>query len=696
MTDARRDLPVERPGGGSAVASTAEQRALLRRVHASLAQEVDGLVDRFYQDLVDRKPVSDVLARLQADEIALLKNRQGEHLLTLVDPDLDPGAADDRARRVGQVQALVGVDIEWYVEAMSTHHQQVLELAERSTGPEDLRWLYAFTTQRLMRDLQSALGGYRDVEVTQHQVLARVHEAVDSAGTVPDLVSGVLRACSQMEGLTAGFFGRPDVEGNFQFELGIGESAEEFLQEMAGQEPLLVSVLDTEPQGRGMAGRAWRAGRIQRTDSFLTDPTTEPWHTVGKRLGWRSGVWVPLMDANGQPRAMVAFYSAWPGFFAPAARQAMVRQVRTLLERALGTLERRGTFASGVRTYSARSAYLSRLHQGEVEMLFQPIVELATGRVTKLEGLARLRDDSRLVLPGEFLPAFGDEELIRLFDLGLEQALASLRAWDAEGVSLGVSLNLPAISSRDERYATLVEQALVRHRVAPTRLTLELLETGYVDGLPRWRGPVLDQLKTLGVRLAQDDLGSGYSSLLRLRHLAFDDVKLDQSLVRGQEFDPRGALNFIYPLTSLVRSMGLNVVVEGLENQGLIEAALMLGADEGQGYGISRPLTSGAVPAWVKQFVLAVDAREPQTPLGALAAHVAWEHKAHAMRVGQPAVTEEDAGECLLDRYIERVGDPGGHLAEVHASVHRASFAGRGSAEHMRWWRVLTKMLGGL
>ncbi len=149
---------------------------------------------------------------------------------------------------------------------------------------------------------------------------------------------------------------------------------------------------------------------------------------------------------------------------------------------------------------------------------------------------------------------------------------------------------------------------------------------------------MLEQFKALGVRLAQDDLGSGHSSLLRLRHFAFDDVKLDQSLVRGQEFDPRGALNFIHPLTSLAHSMGLTVVVEGLENAGLIEAAYMLGADAGQGYGISRPLPADEIPAWVHDHRLRLDRDNPSTHLGGLASHVAWEHRAAALAADSRAL----------------------------------------------------------
>lgn len=674
---------------------TASRSSLLGDVRSMLAATVDDFVERFYDDLADRQGPREVLSRLSDTERMRLKSEQAEHLLFVLDPDLDEEAAYVRARQVGRVHSMVGVEIEWYASAMSAHHQQIFDLIGSLAGTGQQSWLYSTVAQRLMKDLQASLAGYRDVDAALHRAMMRLNQAVASAGTVPDLVRGVLDACEKAEGVAAGFFGRPDHAEVFQFEMGVGVGAEEFMTEVARREPLTITVLRDDVRGQGPSGRSWRRGTVERSDNYLSDPTTAPWHELGERLGWRSSVSVPISDPTGEPRALLSFYSTWPGFFASPARQGLLVQVKHLVEQALAALEARGTVASGVRAYSARTSYLSRLQAGELEMLYQPIVELRSGQVYKVEALARLSGDYRLVLPAEFLPAFGDEELMRLFELGLDQSLDAMRAWSEKGLDIGVSLNLPSVSSRDDRYVTVVERALAHHRVEPSRLTLELLETGDVSGRPRWSNQVLDQFKTLGVRLAQDDLGSGYSSLLRLRHFAFDDVKLDQSLIRGEEFDPRGALNFIHPLTSLAHSMGLHVIVEGLENDGLIEAAYMLGADAGQGYGISRPLHARDVPGWASGFRLDVDRFRPTTRLGGLAAHVAWEHRVSAIATGAMAVPQVDEP-CPLDGYIERLGDPAGHLSEAHAAVHRASHAGRGSAEHQHWWRVLTKMLGGL
>lgn len=665
----------------------------LAGLHAALARRVDRLGEELFERLAEDEAAVAILARLTPGGLADLKRSHATHLLDLLCPDVAPGAAYARGRETGRVHAMVGVDLGWYARALTGHHARVIEVIEELPQQDRGPGLHALVAERFGSDLQGALAGYRDVEEAQHQAMLKVTEAVQRAGTVADLVRGVLGACTELEGLAIGLFGRLDENGRFQYEMGVGAGAERFMAEVSERPPRPVTAGD-DAGGQGPSGRAWRSGSVQRADDYLTDPTTAPWRDLGARLGWRSSAAVPLADGHGEPRALLALYSSWPGFFATPARQAMLTQLKHVVERALMSLEVRGAVTSGVRTYAARAAYLSLVDAGEVEMLFQPIVELRTGRLMKLEALARLKGEHRLVPPGEFLPALGDEELVRLFDIGLDSALGSVQGWDRKGLSVGVALNLPAVSSHDERYVDIVERGLTRHRTEPSRLTLELLESGHVHGRPRWRAHVLDQFKALGVRLAQDDLGSGYSSLLRLRHFAFDDVKLDQDLVRGQAFDPRGALNFIQPLTSLAHSMGVAVTVEGLEDPGLIEAALMLGADAGQGYGISRPITADEVPGWADSFRLVLDPEQPRTALGGLAAHVAWEHKVTAMAstTSRPAPLED--AECPLARYITGVDDRG-HLAEAHAAVHRATRDGRGTAEHMRWWRVLTKMLAG-
>jgi len=312
------------------------------------------------------------------------------------------------------------------------------------------------------------------------------------------------------------------------------------------------------------------------------------------------------------------------------------------------------------------------------------------------EALARLRegDDGRgrLLSPAEFLPSLGEADLALLFELGLDQALADLQEFQVEGLHTNVSLNMPASGLASRRYVEVVESTLATTGVEPSRLTLELLEYDEIDQASGALQRLLE-LKSLGVRLAEDDLGSGYSSLLRLRTVEFDEVKIDQGIVRDAERSPRGALTFIQPLTSLAHALGLRVTVEGLETDGLVEAAVFLGADCGQGYAIARPLASPHVPAWAGRPALEIDRERPRTRLGALAAHLAWESRLAALGSSRGLHDQAIEEPCGLARYLASHREPG-DAVRAHRELHAAVAGGAAGELHTSAWERLTGLLG--
>jgi EAL domain-containing protein (putative c-di-GMP-specific phosphodiesterase class I) len=487
--------------------------------------------------------------------------------------------------------------------------------------------------------------------------------------------------------------GRPDEDGVFVFEAGAGAGIDEFVAR--AKEPGAPTIAASEGliQGRGPAGRAWRSCEVVRCDDYRRDPSTEPWREWAERWGWRASVAIPLCDGHGHPVALLSVYARWPGYFGFATRAALVDQIKRTVERAFAGLQDSPAVASQVRTYADREHQLRLLDDGRAEMFFQPVVDLRTGAVTKVEALARLRDGDRLIGPAEFLPSFGDEELLRLFELGLEQALEQIQRWERDGLVVGVSVNLPVASATDPRYARAVATALAAHPVPPGRLTLELLETGDIVGSLSQRRTAMDRFKEMGVRLAQDDLGSGYSSLLRLRHFAFDEVKIDKFLVLGNDFSPRTALHFIQPITDIAHSLGLSVVLEGLESRGLIEAAAQLGVDAGQGYGIARPMPGSGLVGWARGFRLDLDRERPRTHLGALAAHVAWEHRITAVGDVPARRALLDSAACALGAFVAARPDAN-PLLLAHEAVHRVALFARGSDEHRTQWERLVSLLG--
>jgi diguanylate cyclase (GGDEF)-like protein/PAS domain S-box-containing protein len=269
---------------------------------------------------------------------------------------------------------------------------------------------------------------------------------------------------------------------------------------------------------------------------------------------------------------------------------------------------------------SGAQAYRHRLFTGGLCMFYQPVIDLRTGEVHLLEALARLAlEDGTVLPPGVFLPLLTDEDIDQLFRTGLEQALRQLAVWDAQGHRLSVSVNLPPSALLNPDCAQWVASALDRYNIAPHRLIVELLENRAEDGDVQRR--TFNELLTLGVGMALDDLGAGHSSLRRLTALSFSTVKIDQRLLAQLRTSPIPTLTFLTTMIQMGRDMGWRVVAEGLEDAGITEAAAILGIPYGQGYHLAHPMPAESVPAWIADFTLPPRHAPVRTFPGALAYH---------------------------------------------------------------------------
>ncbi|MBC7441082.1 MAG: EAL domain-containing protein [Ramlibacter sp.] len=284
-----------------------------------------------------------------------------------------------------------------------------------------------------------------------------------------------------------------------------------------------------------------------------------------------------------------------------------------------------------------------QLFAGGLSMFMQPVFDLGTGLLSRVEALARLiLEDGTVVPPARFLPALDDADLDELFRLGLDQALGWLARWDSQGLSTRVSVNISPSTLRNPDCPWWVSDAIRRHGIEPDRLGLELLETVAVESDVQI--DAIDRLLRLGVGLALDDLGSGYSSLQRLFALPFDTIKLDRGLLVEIRSRPVETLSLISALTQMGRDFGVSVVIEGLEDAGMAEAASILGVPQGQGYFLARPMPAAEVPHWVTGFTFPIRGDGFQTALGALAYH--WQF----LRWASPHPTPLE--DCPLSGFI--------------------------------------------
>lgn len=236
---------------------------------------------------------------------------------------------------------------------------------------------------------------------------------------------------------------------------------------------------------------------------------------------------------------------------------------------------------------------------GELELHYQPKLDLRTGHVTSVEALARWRHPLRgPIAPSEFIPLAESAGLIEpLSRWVLTEALRQCREWRDVGLALDVAVNL---SMRDLHSADLpgtVANLLDAHGLKPDSLIVEITESSLMAD-PQRALAISAALRRMGVRLAIDDYGTGYSSLAYLKQLAVHELKIDQAFVRNLATSADDAA-IVRSTIGLAHDLGLVVVAEGVEDQRACKLLTADGCDVVQGYYISRPVP----PAEIESFV---------------------------------------------------------------------------------------------
>jgi diguanylate cyclase (GGDEF)-like protein len=231
------------------------------------------------------------------------------------------------------------------------------------------------------------------------------------------------------------------------------------------------------------------------------------------------------------------------------------------------------------------------LTAGDVTVAYQPIVELATGRVHTLEALARWAPLGVPVEAGHFVRIAEHAGLLDdLFGSVLDEALTHLETWDRH---LQLALNV-APSQLTRGLFTTVASALVRHGIEGSRLVLELTGTDGIVDLTAAR-QTCEELRKLGIQLAVDGFGTGSASFARLRDLPIDKVKIDRSFVTRIDHDVR-CQRFVRAVLAFAEELDLQVIAEGVEQKAQRDALTALGCHMAQGYLFSVPLPAPRVP----------------------------------------------------------------------------------------------------
>jgi diguanylate cyclase (GGDEF)-like protein len=250
-----------------------------------------------------------------------------------------------------------------------------------------------------------------------------------------------------------------------------------------------------------------------------------------------------------------------------------------------------------------RLVMASRLRQAvegkELELYYQPKVDMTSGLVTDVEALARWNPSgSDPIPPDQFVGLAEETGLIKPLTLwALDTALAQATRWRATGIDFGMAVNLSARCLEDADLPGVIADLLARRRTPAASLTLEITESAIMRDSARGQA-VVAGLHALGVRLSIDDFGTGHSSLAYLSKLPVSELKVDRSFITNIDVDRTNA-TIVRATIEMAHRLGLRVVAEGVETREAYSVLEGFRADLAQGYFMARPLPAAEITGWL-------------------------------------------------------------------------------------------------
>ena len=261
--------------------------------------------------------------------------------------------------------------------------------------------------------------------------------------------------------------------------------------------------------------------------------------------------------------------------------------------RAAGALEA-GEPAGAIEAMDLRGA----LDRGELAVALQPLVELRSGKLARLEALCRwMHPTLGSVGPTRFIPVAEANRLITPLTLAVVRLAANGLAAAALAQPPRINLNVSLVSLLDPAFPDQLLAALAECQWPPSALGIEITESMLMRQ-PTATARALGQLRDLGMRVEIDDFGTGYSSLGRLIDLPIDAVKIDRRFVGTMREDHRSEV-IVKAIIALAHDLGLEVVAEGIEDREAWDLLVALGCDTGQGYFIGVPMGAAALRGWL-------------------------------------------------------------------------------------------------
>ncbi|HVT34085.1 MAG TPA: EAL domain-containing response regulator [Nevskiaceae bacterium] len=242
------------------------------------------------------------------------------------------------------------------------------------------------------------------------------------------------------------------------------------------------------------------------------------------------------------------------------------------------------------------------LRHGRIDVYYQPKVRLDTGKLSGVEALARMHHPVYGVIePDSFIPLAeaSTERITQLTMLVLDKAIAQAGIWRAQGLDLGMAINMSTLAIRRLDLPDFVADCARHAQVPHDKITLELTESQVAGGAEILH--IVSRFRLRDFKLSIDDYGTGHSGLSRLRRLPFTELKIDRCFVNGAASD--GDMRSILETSiDLGRRLRMDVVAEGVETWDDWHLLEGLGCDMAQGYVAARPIPAAGVPVWAQRW----------------------------------------------------------------------------------------------
>ncbi|MBZ5486828.1 EAL domain-containing protein [Halomonas aquamarina] len=331
---------------------------------------------------------------------------------------------------------------------------------------------------------------------------------------------------------------------------------------------------------------------------------------VQSDAAWRAHLFATLekpIDLNKSPvtPSICAGEASFPAH--GDSSQLLLRRADIALDMALRHRHSHQRYVEGQDEQHLRQLTLIRdlqdaVANGELWVAYQPKLAPRTGAVMQCEALMRWNHPTLgFVPPDEFIGlAERSGSIGMLSQWLLEHVCTQLDTWQQQGYRLSIAVNLSASDVIDHHLAHHLTQLFERHHLAPDKLSVEVTESAVMQDVDAAMNTLME-LHRLGIRLAIDDYGTGYSSLAQIRRLPVKELKIDKSFIQAidtQEDD----LTIVRSTIEMGHSLGLEVVAEGVENRASAELLSTLGCDYLQGYWLAKPMASEQLIAWLDSF----------------------------------------------------------------------------------------------